>query len=103
MTSPQAPPAERKSECTVCPPWVVACAHFEGQILVLTDCTLNNHTCASKSVTTGFEVASGIGIVRCGSCAANVLERGNGGVASFPDLPSAQAEFDRRAAELRAQ
>ena len=47
----------RRSECTVCPPWVM-CAHFEGQILWLSSRRQSRHlyNSADYGVAVGGEV-----------------------------------------------
>ncbi len=102
MTTPQAPPAERKSECTACPSWVLACAHLGDRRVWLRSGELTlvaGHGRFGSFTAAGpgrFEECSSHPEAQCGYILSGLGT-------DFPDLPSAQAEFDRRAEELRAQ
>lgn len=102
----------RRSECPICPPWVLRCVHFEGQILVLSangsDPSLWGHTCAGGDMPfmgEGYAVHQGPKFIHCsrgGDCLAICIDC-EGRVCSwfYDDLPAAEAEFERRAEELR--
>ena len=95
MPSPQAPPAKNR-ECG-CPSWVVACVHFAGKVLHVVDLEKHLELCEKRSSSHGQAWSVSVGPV---TTPGHV----QGGVNPFrtDDLASAQAEFDRRAAELRA-
>lgn len=87
--------------CTVCPPWVIACAHLDGQVLALTERRLVSEKCCHAIAPPGFSVGIGGGWRRCPTChlpgrpsCTFVRDFGT-------DLSAAQAEFARRDEELR--
>ena len=92
LDSPQAPPSsvERKSECTVCPPWeeplddvrILGCAHLGEDVVCW------SYNAAGHAV--------------CGPAQVPHLPSLCGWV-EYDSAASAQREFDRRAEELRAQ
>lgn len=87
-----------------CPPWVMRCVHFEGQIVSINDqfAAAAAHDCQRFSEYTSktFAVGTSTKYLSCPDCEVGPFLNGcNYGV--FPDLPSAQAEFDKRAEELR--
>ena len=98
------------SKCTVCPPWVTMCAHYDGRVLILADDDRGNskgHTCNGGYRPfdyQGFSIhllTGGIG--PCGrteDCPVMVFDLPCLVCKSFDTLPAARAEFDRRAAQL---
>ena len=98
-------PLRAKRDGCGCPPWTISCAHFGESRMVLTDLfdVAARHTCRRQSwAGEQFSVGECWGEHwRCSGCGLDGLATGNA-LADFPDLPSAQAEFDVRAEELRA-
>ena len=105
-------PASRDG-CT-CPAWVVRCARWDGQRLAPTtrspsdDGVLYGHTCKGglrPFTDEGFGVhLSPAGLVACGrteGCPALVLGKPCDPCLELSDLPAAEAEFEKRAEELR--
>ena len=101
MPSPQAPPVERRNrDGCGCPAQVVACVHFGGRVLALTNRQEVQHkfpVMGPYSVRLAMPYNGDV----C-PCHGEQWRSGPEDGTSWPDLPSAQAEFDRRAAELRA-
>ena len=92
-------PANR--ECPVCPPWVVACAHFEGVAVLLYDVSLMEDCPAARPGPTRHRVSSLRGTWITTSCGHLGYEGGRLCESlATDDLDSAQQEFDKRAAEL---
>lgn len=86
-----------------CPPWVVRCVHWDEQILSLVDSDMPTpegmRGCHSPATRQGLFVTDGVEGELC-TCGTNSVPDEH--PQSFPDLAAAQAEFDRRAAELVA-
>lgn len=82
-----------------CPPWVLRCAHWEGQILVMGPPPFD-HNCCGRLTSAAFILGVGTKYVPC-SCAGCGFPLLDGGPAEeFRDLPAAEAEFARREAVL---
>ena len=99
MTASPTPP-ERRSECPVCPPWVVWCAHFASRILILSDGISNPAGCARhKRWRLLPAVGEGTGFMPrrtgCGCIGFN-----EDIWITLPTLSDAEAEFRRREAAL---
>ena len=100
QTEPRRGAAEGR-ECTACPPWVVACAHWEGLITWITDCgvadsQLKNHGCSTCSDFLVYGPIERNIKCRCGDDHYVCLKLGD----HYPDLPAAEAEFRAREAAL---
>jgi hypothetical protein len=97
--SPNDPRAER--ECG-CPPWVIRCAHWDGQVLVLSDEAGHQTGCGFCDGNTGPQVFQ----MRepwstCPYCAGPAIYPWQVQFASCQDdLPAAEAEFHHREAAL---
>lgn len=84
-------------ECTQCPPWVVRCAHWDGQTLVISsDVIFLESPCpAGRPHHREYaEYVVGNAAPRHGGCM--IMDN----VISTDDLPSAEAEFYKREREL---
>ena len=111
--APLASPDSKNRECTVCPTWVVACVHFDGDrmFLIRPGDAERGHSCHGGSRpfthTEFFQIHLGQDgwgeCRRTADCHAPTMEDPCRLCLDFPDLKAAQAEFDLRAAELRAQ
>ena len=108
MTTPTAAASlgERTGEpCTVCPEWIVQCAHFDGQIVVLGDRRMakGRHVgCIFAGVSKGYFV----GVTdkweyKCSPPCNELSAYATAGTDKCDDLAAAQDEFDRRAEALR--
>ncbi|KKM69716.1 hypothetical protein LCGC14_1448070 [marine sediment metagenome] len=84
-----------------CPEFVMQCAHFEGQILVLSRLTWPG---ASGICTSAERYAAWVGETyedsQCGNANHWCLPPSDGKWAPWVSLPEAQAEFSRREALL---
>ncbi len=88
-----------------CPPWA-RCVHFDGQVLTLCDefaaKALHDADCLLQHWPKQYSVAI-VGGVSPAQCGCNMECFWNSqGMATFDDLAAAEAEFHRRAEELRA-
>ena len=90
-------------ECSVCPPWVVRCAHYADTILVMGDVTLNPHTCfLGRAGGWPYE----INLTKleefgpCPFCGTPVILGSGKNEAAHVTRAEADAAFDRREAEL---
>ncbi len=88
--------AERVRECTTCPPAVDMCAHFGNEITLLTHGGEPCCPCVSAPFHFRVEVIELTG----NTCPHGWLCVSIRSINSFPDLPAARAEFDRREAQL---
>ncbi len=95
--------SESRDGCQ-CPPWVLRCVHFEGQVLRLHDLnvgmSLHDPHCSRRNFPLSYAVALG-GELRPATCGCKLdtchdptFRR------MFRDLPAAEAEFERREALL---
>ena len=86
--------AER--ECPTCPSQTIFCAHFEGMMVLLTDasrgCGCGNWAYAVTSIQQGLSFAC----PRTGLANAHHPTGSPKTRTEFPNLPAAQAEFDRQ-------
>ena len=96
----------RQSECTICPAWVVRCAHFDGLVLLLADNAASNHDAYCQPAP--FSVCGPLAEPQwdeCPNCQADVgfdIDPATADAAFLSDsLPAAEAEFERRAEALR--
>lgn len=107
MSGVEVPRSERDG-CQ-CPPWVIRCVHFEGRILILAGHSNGDdnvgHTCGDTGMHfSPYELHLGLrwmACVRSDGCHAQTIDCRGEVCLSFPDLPAAEAEFERRAEELR--
>ncbi len=96
--------APRVSECTICPDWVIRCAHLDGQqrFLILVD----RREAVAEHGGNPYFVLTALGYSKHEEEERELITTGIGlGMPppddqDFPDLPSAQAEFRRREEEL---
>lgn len=75
----------RGSECTVCPPWVLKCVHFDGVIVVLggrMDCP--------DFMWRGFSVCQTAEFVKASSCGCLLTD---GTFIFYPTLSGAETAF----------
>lgn len=88
----------RESECTVCPPWVLRCGHFEEQTLYLCDVKTHLHNHSVKVLRYAVTLGE---LVDC-NCGRgdNILVTDEEGPGRYKNLAEAQAEFTRREAAL---
>lgn len=79
-----------------CPPWVLRCAHWDQSVLVIvSDSLFVTRRCDHGHMREGKEYGVGmLAPTRSGSC-----WKITGGT-DYDDLPSAEAEFFRREAEM---
>ena len=85
-----------------CPPWVVACAHFDERVLWLIDGNIRcSAPCRMNHTHQDDYLIRGPGIPLLDARCPDLVMPGQETI--FPALPSAQAEFARRAEELRAR
>lgn len=100
-----APDRLAQRECG-CPPWVLRCVHFEGQILVLGETGRHAPGGCYLKRTGEFGVWIGERFVahNCGARGHLLLPVTSDWGMGFPyrSQSTANAEFDRRAEELRA-
>lgn len=104
MTTPgTARRAER--ECTACPPWTLRCVHYGdvrigllGRDTKPQGCKL----CQSNLMSVAVIAIRGdlISCPNCGRARSGYYDNQEIYCVHFPDLPSAEAEFYRREAEL---
>ncbi len=91
--------AERGRECG-CPDWVEPCAHFDGQILHLSD----RHSAAYRHTHLGTaRYCVGLGSTPwkpCMTCNEDLQRIALDVAEEFAELAMARAEFDRREAQL---
>ena len=99
MTDPALTPQERRSECPVCPPWFVMCAHLDGQVVGLISSDLARPCLPGHECSRAFTVNGPSSQRQC-SCAVDHLVFVNPGVREFDLFEQAQADFRRREAAL---
>ena len=78
-----------RSECRTCPPWVVRCAHLEGDDRVVTIC--DEEAFAALSSRHGWNTRYTIGIAPPTVCDCGC------GVATFDDITTGYVSTDARA------
>ncbi len=91
-------PRSGASECTVCPPWVLRCAHWEGQTLWLFDGTQFPYSDSHFRV--GLLTVLGT-LGECSHCSRHPILRDPSHRESHHDLPAAEAEFTKREEEWK--
>ena len=101
QTEPRRGAAEGR-ECTVCPPWVLRCAHWDGKVLALALSTEDtNHIAPCGPMTClKIHVNTAVGYGPCESCGVPDRLHGITDFTCHDDLPAAEAEFRRREATL---
>lgn len=96
--NPLAPPSAERDGCG-CPPWVLRCAHWEGRILVLADKRISRslHVCGMTFAgEEDFSVANRKPEHWHPALCGCPLIHGYAIGTPFPNLPAAEAEFERR-------
>jgi hypothetical protein len=102
-SSPLAQPSPNGQRECDCPPWVLRCVHWEGQVLWLASLRHQDYPKAHRHQTAEcFRVAVGqLAEPSCGCSPPHVFLEHRGKAPSRTDLyPAAEAEFARRNAEL---
>ena len=84
------------SECTVCPSWVVRCAHLGDQSVRL---SVEDGSLVPSGHYASHPIQVVIGKLMTCVCGGHTIVDGPP-AQPFPDLPSAEAEFYRREEEL---
>ena len=84
-----------------CPPWVLCCANWDGQILVLVDEDAAAPHCGIDGVLAPYCVAVIPGYGPCSGGCGNIIVIGHDGrYSDTTNLPAAEAEFRAREAAL---
>jgi hypothetical protein len=100
MLSPSAHPSLAQRDGCGCPPWVLRCVHWDGQILHLVDLSKHQQLCKGRKAPHGTSWSVGQGPLA--HAPGHIVEGGRKGFLSN-DLPAAEAEFFRRERELLGQ
>lgn len=89
------------SECTICPPWAVRCAHFGGRLLTLSDIRIygtSRAECSHADHSSKHYSVAFVGEQMC-ACGVRALA-GPGKILLTNDRAAAEAEFARCEAHL---
>ena len=103
LAEPRAPRrgAAEVRECTVCPPWVLRCAHWDGQVLIIAHEAGVPEHCGITDVIAPYcvVVVAGFELCVCGTVLV-LKEIGAWNGFDTDSLPAAEAEFRAREAQL---
>jgi hypothetical protein len=104
QTEPRSPrSAAEGRECTVCPPWVVRCAHWDGRVAwLISDSGWQEGHGQERDATQLYSICIGVLAEEAHFCSARPEHHciRTEVSARADNLPAAEAEFHRREAQL---